>query len=419
MKRSSLIIVLLSVALFSRAQSLDDINKMMGANNFKGAKTAIDTYLSDQKNAAKADGWYYKGRIYNSLSYDSSLTLEEKTVNKRTAYEAFKKTQQLDPMDIRLKLESYKSYLDLYFGFYDLGANFFNAKKYEDAFNAFTKAIDVKDYILSKNYTYTEAKVYPLDTALVLNAAIAASQAKKDDLATTYYRKLVDANVAGKGYEEVYEYLVSYYNTKDDQVNLQPILAKAKMYYPANDYWADLEIRAAGKSGNQAALFTKYEEMIAANPASFNLVYNYAIELFNSIYGKDAKTTNVEASKAKLTEVLKKAIALDKTNDATMLMANHLVNSASDLTIAASVIKGTKPEDVKKKKDLTAASIRLMDEFIPYGESAIKYFESQTTLKSIQKANYKIILGYMSDVYNAKKDAKKAAEFDKRKAAIN
>lgn len=419
MKRISLIIVLFSAAIFSKAQSLDDISKMMTANDLKGAKNAIDIYLSDPKNAAKPDGWYFKGRIYNSLSYDSAVTPEGKAAYKNTSYDAFKKTQQLDPQDVRLKLEYYKSYLDLYFGFYDLGANLFNAKKYDDAFNAFTKALEIKDYILSKNYIYTEAKIYPLDTALVLNAAIAATQAKKEDVAITYYKKLVDANVAGKGYEEVYEYLVSYYYTKDDQASLQPILAKAKMYYPNNDYWADLEIRAVGKTGDQAALFAKYEEMIAKNPNNFTLAYNYSIELYNSIYGRDAKPGNQEAAKAKLTEILKTAIALDKGNDANMLMANHLFNAASDLSIASSMVKGTKPEDVKKKKDFTAASNKLMDDFIPYGEAAIKYFEAQPTLKPVQKANYRIVLGNMSDVYNAKKDAKKAAEYDKKKVAAN
>lgn len=419
MKRISLIFVFLSAAMFSKAQSLDDISKMINTNDIKGAKTAIDTYLSDPKNASKADGWYFKGRIYNSLSYDSLVTPEGKAAYKNTAYEAFKKTQQIDPQDLRLKMEFYKSYLDLYFGFYDLGATLFNAKKYDEAFNAFTKALEVKDYILSKNLSYTEAKIYPLDTALVLNAAIAATQAKKEDVAITYYKKLVDANVAGKGYEEVYEYLVSYYNTKDDQASLQPILAKAKMYYPNNDYWTELELRAVGKTGDQAALFAKYEEMIAKNPNNFTLAYNYSIELYNSIYGRDAKPGNQEAAKAKLSEVLKKAIANDKGNDATMLMTNHLFNSASDLSIAASMIKGAKPEDVKKRKELTAASNKLMDEFIPYGEAAIKYFEAQPTLKPEQKAKYRIVLVNMSDVYNAKKDPKKAAEYDKKKLAAN
>jgi len=418
MKRISLLLVFISAAIFSNGQSLDDITKMMNTNDYKGSKTAIDNFLSDPKNASKADAWYFKGRIYNSMSYDSTIAPEERSIYKAASYDALKKTQQLDPLDMRLKMEFYKSYLDLYFGFYDLGANLFNAKKYDAAYSAFTKALEIKDYILSKNITYTEAKIYPLDTALVLNAAIAATQAKKEDTATMLYKKLVDANVAGKGYEEVYEYLVSYYNTKNDQASLEPILAKAKANYPNNEYWTDVEIRSVGKSGDQAALFAKYEQMIAKNPTNFIMSYNYSIELYNSIYGKDAKPSN-DAAKQKLTETLKLAIANDKGIDATLLMANHLFNAASDLSIASSLVKGAKPEDVKKKKDLMTASNKAMADYIPYGETAIKYFEGQPTLKPEEKAKYRIVLGNMSDVYSAKNDTKKAAEYDKKKRAAN
>ena len=71
---------------------------------------------------------------------------------------------------------------------------------------------------------------------------------------------------------------------------------------------------------------------------------------------------------------------VDKGNDATILMTNHLFNMASDLSIEASKISGTKPEDVKKKKDLNAATAKAMDEFIPYGESSIAWFSKQSSL---------------------------------------
>ncbi len=129
MKKITLFVLLFSSVLFVKSQSLDDITKMLNANEINKAKTAIDTYLADPKNATKADGWYFKGRIYNSLSYEPNATPDEKAAYKIAAFDAFKKTQQLDPLDLRLKLEFYKSYLDLYFGFYDNGANFFNAKK--------------------------------------------------------------------------------------------------------------------------------------------------------------------------------------------------------------------------------------------------------------------------------------------------
>ena len=63
-----------------------------------------------------------------------------------------------------------------------------------------------------------------------------------------YYRKLTDADVAGKDYEEVYEFLVDR-QQKNDDANLSQMLAKAKKFYPANDYWTDVEVRQGEQYG--------------------------------------------------------------------------------------------------------------------------------------------------------------------------
>jgi len=39
-------------------------------------------------------------------------------------------------------------------------------------------------------------------------------------------------------------------------------------------------------------------------------------------------------------------------------------------------------------------------------------------LKTKQSANFKIVLGYLTDIYNLKGDAKKSAEYDKKRAGI-
>ena len=418
MKKISILMLMVFSTMVAISQSLDDINEMMGKKDYAGAKTSIDKYLSDAKNSSKADGWYFKGRIYNSLSYEKTTPESSLYDLKNSAYEAFKKYQQLETSEInRMKLENYASYLDLYFGFYDLGANLFNTKDYPAAFAAFKKALEVKDYALGKKYTYTQATLYPLDTALVLNTAISASQAKNEDDAAVYYRKLIDANVNGENYRDVYELMVEYYNKKGDAVSLADVLAKGKKYYPTDNYWNQIEIDNVAKTGDQAAIFAKYEEMIAKDPANFTMVYNYAVVLYNKIYDK-AKPIEDVAVKDKLSSVLKNAIAIDPGIDATVLMAGHLYTMASDYFNAASIIKGPKPEDVKKKNDLKALANKKLDECIPYSENAVKYFETKTDMKGKQIANYKIILSNLSDIYSMKGDKKKSEEYDKKREGI-
>lgn len=418
MTKISIVLMLCFCSLAGFTQSLDDINKLMGDKKFTEAKVAIDKHIADPKNAAKSEAWYFKGRIYNSLSYDTTLPAADAYNYKLTAFDAFRKNQELDKNDIRLKVESHRSYLDLYLGLYDLGARFYNNKDYKNAVNAFSQALVVKDFILGKSYSFTEVKLNALDTSLVLNTAIAASQDKNDEMAVKYYRTLTDANVSDKNFKEVYEYLADYYSKKADAANLAAIMEKGKRFYPQNEYWTDLEMETIRKTGDKTALFAKYDELIAQNPSSFVLPYNYSIDLFNSLYAKDAKPTDLVTAREKLTTVLKAAIANDKGIDATVLMTKHLYNVSSDLSIAANLVKGPKPEDLKKKAALVAETNKKMDEFLSYGQQVAAYFAAQPTLKPIQKATYQELLSNMSEVYNYKKNTAKAAEMDKKRAAL-
>jgi len=141
-------------------------------------------------------------------------------------------------------------------------------------------------------------------------------------------------------------------------------------------------------------LFAKYEELVAQNPGNFTLSYNYAIEMYNSLYGKEAKSVENMADKNKLTDVIKKSIDNEKQGDimATVLMANHQYNMSADLLNASNAIKSTKPEDVKKKKDLKALADKSMDECIIYADKAAHFYESLPTRTGGQKANYKIAI---------------------------
>jgi hypothetical protein len=420
MKKFFMLSVLSMYAIATYSQTLDEVNALMDKKKYSEAKTSIDKMLLDAKNTEKADVWYFKGRIYNSYSYDTSLTKEERSTLKTDAFAAFKKYQQMDSKDIRMKFENYGSYIDLYGGFYDLGAQQFNEKKYSEAANNFIRATEVESYILSKDYTYNQVTLHPLDTALVLNIGIASLQDKNKAQAIQYFKKLADANVSGKDYLEVYEYLADEYSKANDEANLQLILDKGRKFYPQDaGYWNDLEVKSVGSKGDKAALYAKYEEMMAKNPTDFTLAYNYSIELYNSLYSQDVpRPADIPATKDKLTTVLKSAIQNDPGIDADVLMVNHLYNDGADFTTNASLVKGTKPTDLKKKADLKASAIKKMDECIPYIEAAVKYYQGQTVLKATQKATFQNMYSYLVDIYNLKGDAKKAAEYQKLKSTI-
>ena len=398
------------------AQSLEEIDKMMNKQQFASAKVAIDKYIADPKNASSTDGWYYKGRIYNSLSRDTSIAKTDAFAYKQIAFDAFKKNQQLDKLDMRMKTEFHKSFLDLYLGYYDLAAQSFNLKDFAAAYNSFSKSQEMENYILSKNYLYDEIKLNKLDTALVMNIAASALQASDTTNAVINYRRITDAGIAGADYERVYEYLSRYYLDQKDNTNAQSMLSKAKTAYPKNNFWNALEIEQLAKSGDKKALFARYEELYQNDPRNFANSYNYSVELYNVLWANENKSPDTTLY-SRLVTVLKSAIEVDETMDATMLLNNHLFNVAADYSTKAALIKEgktTKPDELKKKKEMNATSIKYMNDLIPFGEKMIKYLTDKgTAITRKQKINYKQVAGYLSDAYRVKGDLKKSAEYDK------
>ena len=59
-----------------------------------------------------------------------------------------------------------------------------------------------------------------------------------------------------------------------------------------------------------------------------------------------------------------------------------------------------------------------MDEFLVYALKASTYYDALPTLKPAQKGSYQELLTNMSEIYNYKKDPKKATELDKKRGAL-
>lgn len=407
---------LLTGAMFAQAQSLDEIKIMVQLGQNAKARPALDKFLSDPKNAQKAEAWYYKGRVYNSLTYDTTNKDNLGKMNmKAQAYDAFRKTQDLDKKDAFLKDEEYLSYLDLYWGFYDLGAKFFNAKDFNNSFESFKSALNVHDYIISKGYTYKQGSVSPMDTALIMNIGAAATQAKREADALPYYNKIVDANIGGKDYLDIYQYLATYYTDKNDVANLTRVLDAGRKVYPQDNYWNLTELDMVRKANDKKLLFAKYEEMITKYPKDFTLHYNYAVDMFNVLNAPPDSKVSIEGiTNAKLEEVAKKAIALDDKIDATLLMANQTYNLASNELDKINMIKGKTPADLKKKKDMEVGFRKMIDVALPYAEAVVKYYEAQPSLKPGQKVNYNQQLEHLAELYKTKGDLKKSAEYKKK-----
>src|SRR5688500_15043956 len=105
------------VLLFSFAattmfgQDLDEINELVGKSKWDKEKAAIDKYLSNTKKANDANAWYFKGLIYNEIAKSEqfkSLVPD----GRMEAFNAFKKTLELEPKNVRMTLEQHVRLFD-------------------------------------------------------------------------------------------------------------------------------------------------------------------------------------------------------------------------------------------------------------------------------------------------------------------
>lgn len=406
-------------ALTIYAQSTDDIQDLVGKQQWDKAKEQVDKFLTNEKNAKKPDGWYFKAVIYNELAksdkYSASLNGAD---GRMQAFEALKKYLELDPKNVRGTLEQNVRFFDIYNGYFDKAANAYNAKNYEVAFENFKNAGIIEEYVAGKGFVYNNFSFPKLDTSLIQNTAVSAYMAKKNDEAAAAYQKLADAKVGGKNYLEVYQFLVQHFTDKGDKANRDKYVAIGRELYPTEDYWCEVELRDAGT--DKQKMFAKYDELLAGTSCNgYTMYYNYSAELFNYLFTQEKKPADYKETYAKLQDVLKRGIAVKSTPEANLLMARSVYNGIYDLEDAMTAIKGTKPDDVKKKNELKGQISTKFDEMLPYAQSAYDLFASKASLKPGEKGNFKVATDLLSRYYEAKKDAAKVKQYQDKLKELN
>ena len=409
--------MLLLVVQVLNAQDIDEVKKYAYLGQHAKAKEAVDKYLAVEKNAKKPEGWFYKGYAYNMVSKDSSLSLEQSAALKLEAFNAMKKYREMDPKAELLTEQNNSPFFDMYAGYaQDLGIKAYNNKDYAAAGKYFEDALAVHNYVSTNNLAGAGGYRFPaVDTTLTLYAGVAYNQAKMQDKGMPFYQKLADAGIGGEQYLDVYQQLGDYYRNKKDNAAFSSTIEKARKLYPQNDdYWVALEIENAVDGVEKPAVFERYEALLKKYPENFAINYNYAVELYQYVYSDERKTADNDAYKTKITGLLDRALKTKPESlEANFLMANFTYNNSIDISEAAMKIKGPKPEDLKRKKEMNERSVKMMDGAIPYAEKVVNIFGGIAKPKSSEKINYRQSLVILRSIYESKKDQVNADKYDK------
>lgn len=419
MKKVYCLILLAAQVMMAQAQDLDDVRKLVLMKQYSKGKESVDKYLAGA--SVKPDGWYYKAYVYNQLSRDTTKDLATNRATNMEAFDALKKYAQLDPKATLTKDEENTTIYNVYYSFYDLGLKGFNRKNYEESYNSFKGALEAHDYIYNNKLNGPNGlKFSQHDTDIVWNLVVLGSELKRDAEVLGYYKRIADLDLAEDRYLDAYQTLVSNAKATNNTAEFAKYLEKGKKLFPKNEYWEAVDIEAATTGLEKDALFKKYDELLPVYPNSYALHFNYGLDLSKYLGEEEAaKNPNLAAYKEKLPQLFAKAIAIKSTPEANMVLANIYYNSYYDINDEARNIKGTKPEDTKKKQALTATANNNMKMSITPATEAVKlYTAGDQELKGSAKANLKLAYEMLATAYKLGGDAAKAAEYEKLKAAM-
>jgi hypothetical protein len=411
------VLLFMLVALLTQATMAQDVKKvkdLLAANKLVEAKTMIDQMIANPKNQKNAEVWYVKGKTYSAIA----MSPTEKLANpdaRMNALEAFKKSQELDKTAFTLYItaDGYMPIFNLYTSGFEAGANLYNTEKYDEALTTFKNTGTIGDYIFTQGWG-----LYKLDTTITYYSALSAMNAKKEDEAVMYFKKLADANVGGTPENATaYRYLAKYYYDKKDEASMMKYINSGMALYPNDDYMPLLELDFIREKGDTKALFAKYDDVLAKNPDNFNVTIDYATELFAETHVTDAtkRPADYEQRCVKIEALYLKALQLKPDSyEAKLSLGKHYYNQMLILEEEAAKIKGTKPEDVKKKADMNAQIALIADKAIGPLEEVFKHFDTMGALKVADRSNFKSSCSLLSYSYDKKKDKVKSDFYYKK-----
>ena len=363
------------------------------------AKKAIDESFAKQTESPvlklkdETKMYYYRGMIY--LDYIMMASMDEGIMKELEAMEeeqlelasfgSLKKCIELDTKnqwksDVNRRIESLRAMM------FNAGAEMFNQKNYEAAYDAFDGSVKMYD-VLSKP-----------DTLAMINAALAAENLNRFDEAFNYYKMCADNNY-GKG-AEMYQSMIRVLNSpknenKDDQKILS-VIEEGKNKFP-NDFVLNVEeFNFWYNKGDNEKAQQALQNAIEADPTNKILHFNIGVT-----YDNLAKTEHEAKNHDKAFEYIEKAVTGyksaieldDKYVDAYYNLGALYVNESQEIQSIANDYDGEKYEQEMKRGQET------MQKGIPYLEKVLTFTPNDKNTLSVLK----IIYANMDDMENYKR----------------
>ena len=408
MRKILFILIAMTCFMTVSAQNLSKVKTMIEEKKFLEANTALDELLKTPKAQKKFDVHYLKSKVLSAISGDPELR-RKMPGTRIKALDEFKKALELEKNETlaMMVVDKYEPVVSLYSIGFEEAADHYNNARYEDSYNTFKEVEIVGEYIFSQNWG-----LYKLDTTLTLYLGLAALNAKKEDLAVEYFTKLADDNIGGKpDLATPYRYLAKHFYDKKDEVKMRKYIDAGLKQYPKDDYLPQLLIESVRDKNDMPLLFKTYEELLAINPESFDVIYDYAAELFGVTHVSESskKASNYDELCSKIQSLYEQALNLKPDSHLTMLsLGKHFYNQMLFIEEDLYKVKGQGTEQTKKREEINAMIDRLGNKAIPRLEAVFNHYDKMGKLNVSDKSNFKSACSLLNYCYTMKKDKAKS-----------
>lgn len=283
---------------FAQNSNVRKADRALENGDLEEAKELINEAVEHEKTKDDPKTWYTRGTIYQAI-------LNQKGYSEELVKEASKSYNKVfdmvDQTDKYFTLTDLKVQ-ELWGGFINEGSEAYSAQNFEEAVNAFEKALIV----------------LPEDTTATLYAGIASQQLKDNKTALKYYYRLIDLD-----YHEpdIYGSIISIerYANEDLDKALE-VVRMAKEKFPENDEFNKQEINLLITAERVDEAKDRINEAIEKEPENANLYFNLGY-----LYEQLEQPEKAE-------EAYLKAIEIDPEYlDANYNYAVYYYNKAADL----------------------------------------------------------------------------------------
>lgn len=329
----------------------------------KKAKDAIDAASQHEATVNQAKTWHYLAVIYYKIGlYPEFRDLDENAFEK--SLNAFGKIMNLDPKYYSQNAGEFQQYIASIGGnYYDMGANFYNEQKFEEAYVNFKKAYDAA------------AVVGGNDNSALLNAAFCAMKVEKYDESVNMLNTLIS-----NGYEDptVYQSLAICYRSMGENDKMIETIQAGRIKYPDDTNLMNEMINSYITVHREGEIIDQIVEMAQKNPTQ--PVYYF---ILGTIYANtESELFDVE----KTLESYNKVIEIDPNYvDAYINAGSILIDRAAEKYTAANDL----PFDKVDEYNAMMAEGKAFDErALPYVEKAYELLKDDPAIKQALKTLY-------------------------------